>query len=71
MDSSMPFLGRDISSGTKYSEKTKESIDEEVLDLVNSAYYSAIKVLSSKKEIFEKMTNKLIFKKDLGESDFQ
>ena len=71
MDQNMPFLGRDISSGTKYSEKTKESIDEEVLDLVNSAYYSAIKVLSSKKEIFEKMTNKLIFRKELGEGDFQ
>ena len=71
MDQNMPFLGRDISSGTRYSEKTKESIDEEVLDLVNSAYYSAIKVLSSKKEIFEKMTNKLIFRKELGEGDFQ
>jgi cell division protease FtsH len=69
-DSGMPFLGRDISSGTKYSEKTRENLDEEALELVNNAYHSAIKILSTKSFIFEKMTMKLILKKELGFEDF-
>ena len=38
-----PFLGRSFAMGDKYSEKTKEKMDNESLDLINDAYKEAIK----------------------------
>jgi cell division protease FtsH len=45
-----PFLGRSMGMGDKYSEKTKEKIDAESLELVNSAYKDAIKLILENKE---------------------
>jgi len=48
-----PFLGRSMAMGDKYSEKTKEKIDEESLDLVNEAYREALAILRANNEIIE------------------
>jgi ATP-dependent Zn protease len=45
-----PFLGRGISGGNKYSEKTRETFDRECLDLVNSAYIEARSILEESKK---------------------
>jgi len=43
----MVFLGREISEQRDYSDKVAETIDEEVLDLINTAYESAQHQLST------------------------
>ena len=44
-----PFLGRSFAMGDKYSEKTKEKMDNESLDLINDAYKEAINILLENK----------------------
>ena len=44
-----PFLGRSLAMGCKYSEKTKEKMDEESLTLVKEAYKEAFQILSRNK----------------------
>jgi len=44
-----PFLGRSFAMGDKYSEKTKEKMDIESLDLINDAYKEAINILLENK----------------------
>jgi len=41
-----PFLGRTLGMGDKYSEKTKELFDKEVLEIVNYAFKEALSILS-------------------------
>jgi cell division protease FtsH len=57
-----PFLGRTLGSGAKYSEKTKELVDKESLELVIEAYDKAKNILSEHKEKMDLLINKLIEK---------
>jgi cell division protease FtsH len=59
-DSSMNFFGRDMGGSRGYSEKTAESIDAEVLHLVNSAYEKAKEIIGSHREAMEKITAALL-----------
>jgi cell division protease FtsH len=45
-----PFLGRSLGGGEKYSENTKEKMDEESLNLVNNAYREAINIILENKD---------------------
>ena len=45
-DESNPFLGRSLGIGDKYSQYTKYVMDKESLELVNSAYKDAKKILN-------------------------
>ena len=45
-----PFLGRSMTTGYKYSEKTKEIMDKESLELVDQAYDDAKRLLSENRE---------------------
>jgi cell division protease FtsH len=45
-DESNPFLGRSLGIGDKYSQYTKYVMDKETLELVNSAYKDAKKLLN-------------------------
>lgn len=58
-----PIFGRSLSSGDRYSEKTKEKIDTESLDLVNEAYREALAILSENYEIIQKL--KTILQRDI------
>ena len=57
-----PFLGRTLGSGAKYSEKTKELVDKESLELVIEAYDKAKNILSEHREKMDILINKLIEK---------
>jgi len=57
-----PFLGRTLGSGAKYSEKTKELVDKESLELVIEAYDKAKNILSEHREKMDVLINKLIEK---------
>ena len=59
-DSSMNFFGRDVGSARGYSEKTAESIDAEVLNLVNSAHQQATEIITAHREAMEKITSALL-----------
>ena len=52
-----PFLGRSLATGDKYSEKTKEMIDFESLELVNEAYRESQKLLLEYKSELLKISN--------------
>ena len=64
--------GAEFSFGKPYSEKTAETIDQEVRSLVEAAYTEAKRILTEHKESLTKLAHKLlekevIFKEDLEE----
>ena len=70
LDNGTPFLGRSLGSSGKYSEKTKELLDKESLDLVNNAYTEAKQILIENKDkmnimIEEMMKNYTLYGKDV------
>jgi len=65
-----PFLGRSLGSSGKYSEKTKEILDKEALELVNTAYNDAKTILMKHKDkmdiiIDELMKSYTLYGKDI------
>lgn len=65
-----PFLGRSLGSSGKYSEKTKEILDKEALELVNTAYNDAKTILMKHKDkmdiiIDELMNSYTLYGKDI------
>ena len=64
-ENSLPFIGRDLGSGVRYSEKIKELIDFECLDLVNEAYLEAIQLIKQNKDKINRLIPKLIKNKEL------
>lgn len=70
LDNGAPFLGRSLGSSGKYSEKTKQLLDKESLDLVNNAYLEAKQLLIENKDkmniiIEEMMKNYTLYGKDV------
>jgi cell division protease FtsH len=65
-----PFLGRSIGSGTKYSEKTKEIMDTESLELVRNAYDEAKRILSENKNKIDIVVYKLLEQNTLYTKEF-
>jgi len=55
-----PFVGRNLGSGDKYSEKTKEIMDSESLELVRNAYDEAKRLLNENKDLMEIIIEKLL-----------
>ena len=55
-----PFLGKTMASGSKYSEKTKEKIDKESLEILNEAFKEAIDIITSEKSNIELVKNILL-----------
>lgn len=52
-----PFLGRTLGMGDKYSEKTKEQFDKEVLEIINYAFKEALCILSENKHKLNILVN--------------
>lgn len=65
-----PFLGRSIGSGAKYSEKTKEIMDTESLELVRNAYDEAKRILSENKNKIDIVVYKLLEQNTLYTKEF-
>jgi cell division protease FtsH len=49
-DDTNPFLGRSLALGDKYSENTRLIMDQESLDLVKEAYFTAKNILEANKD---------------------
>jgi len=68
------FYNEDLDTArisSKYSDHTKEQLDDEALSLVNNAYIEAKKILRSNKEIVDLLVEKLLDQKILTGSEVQ
>ena len=68
-DGDNPFLGRSLSTGSKYSENTKIMMDNETLSLVIEAYNEAKSILTDYKDKVSKITELLKNKTTLNLKD--
>jgi len=68
-DGDNPFLGRSLSTGSKYSENTKIMMDNETLSLVVEAYNEAKTILMEYKDKVSEMTELLKNKTTLNLKD--
>jgi cell division protease FtsH len=69
-NSANPFLGRSLSTGYKYSEKTKELMDKESLELTGQAYDEAKRLLSENREKMQKIVDELLKKDTIYGKEF-
>ena len=68
-DDSQVFLGKEISQHENISEDTAKLIDNEKQEIVTKAYKKAIEILKNKREILNKLAEKLIVKETLLADD--
>lgn len=64
-----PFLGRSLAMGDKYSDKTKQLVDQESLNLVRDAYTAAYDILSRNKYKMDRVCDYLIQSETLSGVD--
>jgi cell division protease FtsH len=64
------FLGREISSEKNYSEAVATEIDNEVKKFLDHAYKTALKVLTAKRTVLDKITTELMKKETLEQEEF-
>lgn len=65
------FLGRDIMSERDFSEETAAAIDEEVRQLVETAYRRAKEVLENNRHILDKLAEMLVEKETVDAEELQ
>ncbi|MGB5596832.1 MAG: ATP-dependent zinc metalloprotease FtsH3 [Crocosphaera sp.] len=65
------FLGRDIASDRDFSNETASAIDEEVRQLVDTAYTRAKDVLESNRHILDKLAEMLVEKETVDSDELQ
>jgi cell division protease FtsH len=65
-----PFLGRTLGVGAKYSEKTKEIMDSESLELVRNAYDEAKRILNENRNKMDIIIEELLQKNTLYTTEF-
>jgi cell division protease FtsH len=63
------FLGREIARHKDYSEVTAQKIDEEVRDIVTSAYKKAFQLIKANLDIHKRMAKALLERETLNSSD--
>jgi len=56
----MVFLGRDIGEQKNYSEKVAEAIDEEIRRLIDQGYMEAIRILTEKRDVLDRLAAVLV-----------
>ena len=59
------FLGRDMGHQREYSDKMAEQVDQEVRALIDNAHAEAWKVLSSNRDILDRLATELLEKETL------
>jgi cell division protease FtsH len=65
------FLGRDIMSERDFSEETAAAVDEEVRQLVDSAYARAKKVLTQNRHVLDQLAEMLVEKETVDAEELQ
>lgn len=66
----MIFLAQEIHDKKNYSEKTAQMIDEEVSRLLEEAKALAVKVLTEKRSVMEKLVTSLMEKETIEQEEF-
>lgn len=56
------FLGRDLSRHTTYSQKLAQTIDDEIMKLINTSYVRSKKIITDNREGFDKLVSVLLEK---------
>ncbi len=67
----MVFLGRSISEQRDYSEKTAQTIDEEVSKVIKLCYNKAKDILVNQRPALEKIAKLLLAKETIEKDDFE
>jgi len=70
-DSDEVFLGRDFTSKQNYSETLASQIDEEVRNIVDTAYAKTKKILKARKKEMERIANALLVMETLDDAEFE
>jgi cell division protease FtsH len=65
----MVFLGREISEQRDYSEKVALQIDNEVQDIIDTAYETAVRLLKENRDKLDKLAKALLEKETLEGRD--
>jgi cell division protease FtsH len=65
----MVFLGRSIAEHRNYSEAVARKIDAEVRQVISAAYERALNVMSTHRDILDKLAEQLVQKESLSEKD--
>jgi len=66
----MIFLGKEIHERRDYSEKTAQTIDEEISNYINDALKTATKTINDNKDKIEKIVAVLIAKETIEKTEF-
>jgi cell division protease FtsH len=64
------FLGREISEQRNYSDKIAETIDEEIKGLIDNAYKTARKVVTTNKDRLSQIARYLVSNETIEGDDF-
>jgi cell division protease FtsH len=67
----MIFLGREISEQRNYSDDVARQIDEEVRNIIETAYARAQDVLTRHRDKLDKLAETLVEKETLDSEDFE
>jgi cell division protease FtsH len=67
----MMFLGKEISEQRNYSEEIAAKIDKEIEKFIKNAEKTAIKTLSKRKKLLDKIANVLIEKETIEREEFE
>ncbi|HSR35096.1 MAG TPA: ATP-dependent zinc metalloprotease FtsH [Anaerolineae bacterium] len=67
----MVFLGRSIAEHRNYSESIARKIDVEVRQLISTAYSRALEVMTTHRDLLDRLAQQLIQHETLGEADVE
>ncbi|HET8824126.1 MAG TPA: cell division protein FtsH, partial [Terriglobales bacterium] len=65
------FLGREINQHRDFSEETAQHIDQQVRQLVDAGYQSAVQILSNNKDIMHRMSAALLEREVLDANEIK
>ena len=67
----MVFLGKEITTAKNYSEHVAQIIDSEVHNFIDNAAKTAQKILTEKRALLDKITDRLIEKETIEKDEFE
>ena len=70
-DDEQPFLGYEMAQGRDYSEATAARIDDDVHSLLAERYEKAIQLLRGKRELLDRLVEKLLHEETVDENALQ
>ena len=65
------FLGRDFGRGKDYSEKTAQTIDEEIRSIVEGCYKETYTLMEKNKPLLDKLSARVLEKETLDEEEIR